>query len=451
MERYDMLVIGNGVGGNIASKAAKEGYKTALVDKPPAGGTCQNYGCKPSKTLIHLADRLRSVQGLGEDGIEVKVGNIDLSGIMTGLRSTIKGWQEKQREYFLSLDNLDYYETEGRFRHDHTLETGEGVLKGEKIFIAAGARPFAPPVEGLEDVEYLTNESILGLESVPERFLVIGGGYIGVEYAHFMSQMGSEVTVIQRGGRLVPGLDSEVSEYLEERLSDRMEIALNTEAKLVERDGRGYKVTAGTGAGEEKEFLGDKILVAVGRRPNTDTLDLRNTGVETDERHYVKVDDGLRTTKENIWALGDIIGRAMFKHSGNLEAEIAWHNSKGGEKKSLDYDSVPNAVFTDPKIASVGLTESFAGKGHDIQVGRASYGDTVKGGIMHARGFAKVIVEKGSERLLGCHVIGPEAPLLIQEAVNVIALNGTVSDITTGIHIFPTLSRLIPRALKNLD
>lgn len=451
MERYDVIVIGNGVGGNIASKAAKEGYKTALVDKPPAGGTCQNYGCKPSKTLIHLADGLASVQGLGEYGMDVKVENVDFPGIMAGLRSTIKGWQEKQKEYFNSLDGLEYYETEGRFRSDHTLETGEGVLKGDKIFIAAGARPSVPPVEGVEGVKYLTNESILGLEYLPERLLVIGGGYIGVEYAHFMSRMGSQVTIIQRGGRLVPGLDSEVSAHLEERLSERMEISLNTEARLVERSGRGYKVTAGAGAGEEREFLGDEILVAVGRRPNTDTLGLENTGVETNERGYVKVDDYLLTTKENIWALGDIIGKSMFKHSGNLEADIAWHNSKGGEKRSLDYGSVPNAVFTDPKTASVGLTERAAREDYDILVGRASYGDTVKGGIMQARGFAKVIVEKGSGRLLGCHVIGPEAPLLIQEAVNVIALGGKTSDITAGIHIFPTLSRLIPRALNRLE
>lgn len=452
MVNYEVLVIGNGVGGYTATKAAKEGYRTALIDEPPVGGTCQNYGCKPSKTLIHIADRLRSSYTLRGDGIDLRVKDIDFSRIMKDLRATRNKWQESQREKTLSMDNLDYYETRGKFTDEYTIETDVGVFKGDKVFIAAGARPFIPPIDGIEDIDYLTNESILELKELPEKIVIIGGGYIGVEYAHFMSSMGSDVTIIQRGDKLVKNQDGEISKYLEEKLSERVDIALNTEGSRVEKDGTGYRVIGETSEGEVKGFPCDEIMVAVGRRPNSDRLSLEKTGVRTDRHGYIEVNDHLETSKESIWALGDITGRSMFKHTANIESDIAWHNSKSGEKRSLDYDSVPNAVFTEPKIASVGLSENEAKKErYEIMVGKAEYKDTVKGRITESEGFAKAVVEKDSKRLLGFHIIGPEAHLLLQETVNVAALGGSIDDITTGVHTFPTLTRLIPTVLDRLE
>ncbi len=451
MERYDVLVIGNGVGGHVAKRSAEESLKTALVDKPPVGGTCQNYGCKPSKKLIHVADRLKESRSLKKDGVDLEIENIDFPQIMNNIRNTRRRWQEKQKENLCSLEGLDYYETEARFVDDYTVETYEKTLRADKIFIAAGARPLIPPIEGIEEVDYLTNESILELETLPESLVIIGGGYIGVEYAHFMSQMGSEVTIIQRGGKIVKNQDHEISDYLKEKLSERLEIQVNTEARKVEEKDEGYEVIGKTKDGKRESFSGGEVMIAVGRRPNTDLLEVDKTGVETDGRGYVEVDEHLETSKENIWALGDITGEAMFKHVANLEAETAWNNAKKSDKKSLDYDSAPNAVFTDPKIGSVGMTESEAAADHDILVGKARYDDIIKGKITDKEGFAKAIVEQGSRKLLGFHIIGPEAPLLLQETVNNMAIDGTVDEIKTGIHTFPTLSRLVTAAIDELE
>ncbi|MEF8874771.1 MAG: FAD-dependent oxidoreductase, partial [Candidatus Thermoplasmatota archaeon] len=307
MEEYDVIVIGNGVGGHAAMKAAEDGHDTALVDKPPVGGTCQNYGCKPSKFLIHTADRLKGSRTLEGDGIDFQVNEIDFQRIMEDVRDTREKWQKEQRKNTSSKENLDYYEGEGRFIDEYTLETEDAVLRADKIFIAAGARPFIPPIEGLNEIDFLTNESILELETLPDELVIIGGGYIGVEYAHFMSEMGSEVTIIQRGDKLVETQDKDVSNFLEQELSRRMEIALNTEAVGVEEESDGYRIECEKD-GKRKSFYGDEVMVAVGRRSNADTLDLEKTGVSTDERGYVEVNDHLETTAENIWALGDITG-----------------------------------------------------------------------------------------------------------------------------------------------
>ncbi len=451
MKEYDVLVIGNGVGGHAAMEAAEEGKKTALVDKQPVGGTCQNYGCKPSKKLIHVADRLVKSSTLKKDGVDLKVKDIDFPEIMENIRSTREKWQENQKKNISSIESLDYYGTEGRFIDEYTLKTDEVTLRGNKIFIVAGARPLIPPIEGVNEVDYLTNESILELETLPEELIIIGGGYIGVEYAHFMDKMGSEVTILQRGDKIVKNQDEDISRYLRKKLSESINIELNTEASRIQENGRGYEVTGKTKDDESKSFYGDEVMIAVGRRPNTDVLEPEKTGVKTTDRGYIEVNENLRTSKENIWAFGDVTGKAMFKHVANLEADIAWKNAKGDDREALDYRSVPSAVFTDPKVASVGLTENEAKKDHDVLVGKANYQNIIKGKITDKEGFAKAVVEQESEKLLGFHIIGPEAPILLQEAVNVMALDGSVDDITNGIHTFPTLSRLIPAALDDLE
>ncbi|MEF8875048.1 MAG: FAD-dependent oxidoreductase, partial [Candidatus Thermoplasmatota archaeon] len=398
-----------------------------------------------------VADRLVESSTLEKDGVELEVEDIDFPQIMEDIRSTRKKWQENQKKNISSTECLDYYETEGRFIDEYTLEMDEVTLRSDKIFIAAGARPLIPPIDGVEEVDYLTNESILKLETLPKELVIIGGGYVGVEYAHFMDKMGSEVTIIQRGDKIVKDQDDDISRYLRRKLSERVNIELNTEASGIQKDGTGYKVIGKTKDGDLQSFYGDEVMIAVGRRPNTDLLEPETTGVETTDRGYIKVDEYLRTSKENIWAFGDITGKAMFKHVANLEADIAWKNAKRDEKRSLDYQSVPSAVFTDPKIGSVGLTENEAKKDREVLVGKADYQDIIKGKITDKEGFAKAVVEQDSKKLLGFHIIGPEAPILLQEVVNVMAQGGAKDDITDGIHTFPTLSRLIPAALDDLE
>lgn len=452
MEDYDVLVIGNGSGGYISVRASREGYKTALIDKPPIGGTCQNYGCMPSKMLINIADKLKQSRTLDNDGVKFEIQDIDFDYIMDELRKTRKKWQEKKREKFEALKNPEYYSTVGKFVDNYTIETEDGErLRGEKIFIANGARPSIPPIDGIDEVDYLTNETILELEQLPEKLIIIGGGYIGVEYAHFMSQVGSDVKLIQRGNRIVKTQDRDISEHLKQRLSKTIDLKLNTEAQKIEEYNNKIRVKTSAN-GEEEIFTSDEVMIATGRKPNSDILNLENTEIQTNERGYIKVNKYLETTQDKIWAVGDINGKSMFKHTANKESKIAWKNSKKeSNKKSINYQAVPNAVFTEPKIGSVGLTEEEEAKeNYEILVGKANYQDIEKGFLTNSKGMAKAIVKKDDKKILGFHIIGPDAPNLIQEPVNIISNNRTIDEIKNSIHTFPTLAELIPKTLKSL-
>jgi dihydrolipoamide dehydrogenase len=260
------------------------------------------------------------------------------------------------------------------------------------------------------------------------------------------------VTVLGRGDVLVPGEEPEISTLLEKELKKRMDVHAGAIAIGVKKSGGKTIVLAkDKKSGRTKKFIAERVMVATGRVSSAGLLKPENTGVAIDERGYIEVDDHLRTSKENIWAVGDIIGRQMFTHAGDKEAEIAWHNATHDEKIQMDFTAVPHAVFSHPQIASVGLTESQARKKHNVLVGKAKYSDIVAGDTMAEKeGFAKAIVEKGSRRLLGFHVIGPYASLIIQEAASVIADRGSMNAIIDKMHTFPTLQELIPETLGRL-
>jgi mycothione reductase len=453
MKEYDVVVVGAGdVGLGIVFKALADNMQVALIEKGDVGGTCVNVGCVPSKTLIYAADRVMEIREAGKLGITAGIKEIDFNAVMERMRAAVTFGRNSIREAIESSDNLDFYGGEGHFVDDYTLETGGETLRGKKIFIASGTRPFIPPIKGLDGLEYLTNESLLKLEKKPESVIIIGGGYIGVEYAHFFEAMGSKVTIVERGPALVIHEEPEISDLLKKELQGRMKVLTDTEVVEV-KGGRGrYAVVVRSGGGDGEELEGEELLVAVGRRSNADLLEVQKTGVETDKSNFIKVNDYLETSRENIWALGDAIGRQMFTHSGDKEAEVAWHNAMHKEKIKMDFINVPHAVFTHPQIASVGLTEEEAGREDTVLVGRAKYSDTVKGTAMVEReSFAKAVVEKETGRILGFHIIGPYAPMLIQEVVNAMINDNDVSYITGSMHIFPSLSGLITETLDNLE
>ncbi len=454
MKEYDVLVIGSGAGAGIASEAVSQGLKVALVDKGPLGGTCLNVGCIPSKMLIYPADRVMEIKEAIKLGIKAEVYAIDFASIMRRMENVVKEGQDQMRAGLKHAKNLDLYEKEAIFVDNYTLEVGGEKIKGKKVFIASGARPLIPPIKGLDKVPYLTNENVLSLTKTPSSMIVIGGGYIATEFAHFFASMGTDVTVLQRGNRLLPGEEPEVSELLRKELEKRMKINLNTEATMVEKKDSSITVVAVDKKTEgHKIFTAQHILIATGRRSNADLLKVEKTGVKTDKRGYIKVNDYLETSKKNIWAIGDAIGRQMFRHTANEEADIAWHNSnaQSRHKVKMDYRATPHAVFTRPQIASVGLKEEEAKKSFKILVGKARYTDVAKGeAMMETDAFAKAIIEKETFKILGFHIIGPYAPILIQEVVNAMALELDIYALGRAMHIHPSLSEVVMAALGRL-
>ena len=453
MDEYDLIIVGGGSGMGIAEFALMHDLKVAVVNKAPIGGTCQNFGCIPSKMLIFPADRIMEIMEANKIGVHAEVKQIDFSSIMNRMRKIRKDEQDHEYENVNNINNFFYYEGEGHFIQDYVLEVNGKTIRGKKIIICSGARPLIPQIKGIDEVNYLTNESVLDLDEKPESMIIIGGGYIAAEYGHFFAAMGTQVTILQRQNRLIPEEEPEISDLLKQELEKRMTIRTNIEASEVKKQNSDYLVTGrNVHSNEEELFTAKTILLATGRKSNADLLKVEKTGVELDQRGFIKVNEYLETSKKNIWAFGDAIGKHMFKHVANREANIIAHNIIHDHKVSMDYDAIPFAIFTHPQIASIGMTEEQAKKNYDILVGKAFYSDTAKGiAMMEEKGFTKAIIDQKTGRILGFHIIGPYAPILIQEVINAMSSQeGTSVSIFNGLHIHPALSELISITLTNL-
>jgi dihydrolipoamide dehydrogenase len=453
VKTYDVVIIGAGdVGCALAFKAADAGLSVALVEKGAIGGTCVNNGCVPSKTLIHVADRIIEVGEAPGLGIRVEFKGADFPGIMERVRQTVANGRDGLRRALEEMPSLELIAGACRFLAPRTLEVAGTRIAGKKVFVASGSRPAIPPIPGLDSTPHLTSETLLDLRRLPESLLVLGGGYVGLEYGHFFAALGTRVTIVERGEVLLPFEEPDISELLRSRLARRVMLHLGATVTEVKSAAGGCAVVVCGADGALSEVAAEQLLVAAGRRSNADELGAAAAGFALDERSYFKVDDRLRTNKPRVWALGDAIGRAMFTHAGDREAEVAWHNASRRRQTAMDFAAVPHAVFTSPQIASVGLTEAQAAAGGRTPlVGRAGYADTVLGKAMGERdGFAKAIVDPETRRILGFHVIGPQASLLIAEVANAVANRQPVEAITESMHIFPALSDLVTGAFANL-
>jgi dihydrolipoamide dehydrogenase len=453
MKEFDLIVIGSGAGMNVVANAVAQGMKVALVDNGPLGGTCLNRGCIPSKVMLYPADVIRMAEEAKAIGVDVNIEKVDFDLIMKRVWQTVLDDRHEMEHGVERSEQIEFFNMNGSFVSDYTMEVGQESITADKIIIASGARPFIPPIEGVEKVGYLTSATIFDLKEPPESLVIVGGGYIAAEFGHFFSAIDTKVTILGRNPRLVPGEEPEISELLKRKISSYCQVYTGYEVVRAEIDNGLKRVIAVRRAdGQPYEFSGQEILVAAGRRSNSDILKPEKTGVETDERGWIKVDRFLRTTKENIWALGDATGKYMFRHTANYESDVVWQNGFTEHKSAVDEHAVPHAVFTHPQIASVGMTEEQAKKSHDILVGVKRYYDVAKGYAMGEEdGFVKVVVEMGTGRILGAHIIGPHAAILVQQLVYL--MNTEEQDYTPIARaqiIHPALSEVVVGAFANL-
>jgi dihydrolipoamide dehydrogenase len=403
--------------------------------------------------LIASADRVLDIKRSEKLGIKASVEEIDFGFIMERMRKAVARDRDALDSDLRKSKTIDFYPGETRFAGDHTLEYQEETFKAKTIVIASGSRPSIPDISGIERIRYLTNENLLSLKERPGSLVIIGGSYIAAEYGHFFAALGTKVTMLEMGNRLIPSEEPEISDLLYKSLSQRMSIHLNTVAVSIAKDDKGIDILAlDSKSKTERHYRAQEILLAAGRTSNADTLALEKTGVKINPRGYIAVNSYMRTNKRGIFAIGDANGIQMFTHVVNSEAGVVEGNILHGSRIKMDFSAAPHAIFTHPQIASVGLSEAAAKSQHKILVGRANYFDTAGGeAIAETDGFAKVVVEKTTGKILGFHIIGPQAPILIQEITNAMALHLTVDDVSSGLHIHPALSELILNTLSNLE
>ncbi len=461
METYKLVIIGSGAGLSILNVGLNLGYKCALIENDKMGGTCLNRGCIPSKILVYPADIIRESQHASKIGI-----NLNLKGIDWDL-ITKRMWHQIDEN--ISMDeglsyvpNLKVYRGTGEFTGEYEMtvnsKDGEnlGTFKGERFVIAAGSRTFTPPIKGIEDIDYITSESFFG-NKFPKKpwksLIIIGGGVIAAEFAHMFSAFGTEVTLVEKLPRLVSTEEPEISILLEKNFKKHITVMVNTKAIEARTKGNSKVIIVkDMDSGKEKELHAEEVLVAAGRRSNADILKVEKTGVETNKSGWIKTNEFLETSKENIWCIGDANGLYQFRHKANYESQICRNNIFGHEKERAEYSSVPWAIFTYPQIGHVGMTEAEAiEKGYEIYVAINHYSDVAKGYAMGLEendiedGFVKLIIDK-SYKILGAHVIGPHAAVLVQPFVYLMNSGYTCPDLTEAedINLIPKSARACP-------
>jgi len=459
MKEYDLISIGTGSAMNIIEVMIQENprMKVAVIDKDEPGGICLTRGCIPSKMLLYPAELVRTIERAGEFGIEVDIRKTSFETVMERMRTIIYKDINMIRQGLSQSENIDYYPAVAEFVSPYTLKVGDETMTSKMIFLCTGSKPIIPPIKGLKEVGYLTSDTVLRMNRLPESIAMVGGGYIAAEYGHFFSAMGSKVTIIGRNPQFLKQEEPEVSALGKKELEKDMTILTNHEVREAEKTSTGKKRLIAVNRENEEETVisADEILIATGRGPNTDVLHPERGGIDTDERGWIIVNEYLETSQPNVWALGDANGRHLFKHVANYESLVVYYNAVLKRNVKVDYHAIPHAVFTYPEIGSVGLREKEAiekyGK-DNVLIGIQRYEDTAKGEAMGVKGdFVKVIVEKGTMRILGAHIIGPHASVLIQEIINLMyTREQSAEPIINGMHIHPALNEVVERAFRSL-
>jgi mycothione reductase len=447
MQEFDLIVIGSGSGLDVANAAARSGLGVAVIEKGRMGGTCLNRGCIPSKLLIHSADVAEIIKSAGQFGIIDTGFSVDFERIVSRVSGIVDSESDGIRKAFSEIQNPRLFLHECRFVGEKTISAGGQTIKADKILIASGTRPAIPEIEGLEGSGFITSDEAMRLKKQPHSLTVIGGGYIAAELAHFFGALGTKINVIQRRDVLVPDEDEEIAKKFTDLFSKKYGVHLGYHTESVRKDKDTFTVVAKNSSGGKIEIESDQLLIAAGRVPNSDTLELDKTGVKTDGSGFIVVDDHLETSTTGIFALGDAVGRYLFKHAANHEAQYAFHNLTHEKKIPVDYTAMPHAIFSSPQVAGAGYTEQEL-KDKEVPYTKAIYPyiRTAMGEAIDDRdGFVKLLASSEG-KILGCHIIGSHASILIHEVLVAMRLGAGVDSITKTVHIHPALSEVVARA-----
>lgn len=459
MKHYDCIAIGTGSAMNVVQRlqAIAPESKIAVVDKDEPGGICLTRACIPSKLLVYPAEVVRYLEEAGTQGIHVHVEKIDFQYIMDRMRSFVSETSESIKQSLKESFGVDYYQEAAEFTGPYTLRVGKKEIKGDMILLCSGSRPSIPDIPGLNETDYLTSDTLLKLKDLPKSLLILGGGYVAAEYGHFFSAMGSKVTILGRNPQFLPGEEPEVSAVAKRKMSEKMDILTNHEVFEI-RPKDEHSILARVRdrkTGREKEIEAGKILVAAGRASNADILRTDRAGIKTDSRGWLAVDEHLETSVKNVWGFGDATGRHLFKHVANYESRVVYANAVLKESMSIDYHAVPHGIFTYPEIAAVGMKEAAAAEafGTDgVAIGFKLFAETARGKAMGVRDcFVKIIVQEAADKIVGAHIIGPQATILIQEVINLMYTKSPSTEpVLHGMHIHPSLSEAVEGAFHNL-
>jgi pyruvate/2-oxoglutarate dehydrogenase complex dihydrolipoamide dehydrogenase (E3) component len=451
---YDAIIIGTGQAGpSLAVRLAGAGMKTAIVERKRFGGTCVNNGCIPTKTLVASARAAHIARRGGEYGVRIDGAiAVDMKKIKERKDAVVRSSNEGVEKWLKGTENLTVYEGHARFQDAHQLRVGNELLEADKIFVNVGGRASTPPLRGLDQVSYLNNSTMMDVDFLPEHLIVIGGSYVGLEFAQMYRRFGGEVTIVEMGPRLIQREDEDVSEAIRTILENEgIKIRLSAECIALEK--RGDKVAVGVDCTSgDKIVVGSHVLLAVGRVPNTADLGLENAGIAVDQRGYIQVDDQLRTNVPGIYALGDCNGRGAFTHTSYNDYEIVAANLLDGDRRCVSDRITAYALYTDPPLGRAGMTETEARKsGRKALIAKRSMARVsraVEKG--ETEGFMKVLVDAGTKEILGASLLGIECDEVIHSILDVMYAKAPYTVIQRAMHIHPTVSELIPTMLGEL-